>query len=59
MFMTTHEDCVARSWEFDPSGKEIKMIDVFPGHSNTVRYRFFILINTIGTLIFHQVKRDS
>ena len=39
-FMTTHQDCVARSWEFDPSGKEIKMIDVFPGHSNTVRYLF-------------------
>ena len=58
LFMTTHEDCVARSWEFDPSGKEIKMMDVFPGHSNTVRYQFIILNNLIGTSTFHQVKKD-
>mmetsp|Transcript_9821 Transcript_9821/g.11028 ORF Transcript_9821/g.11028 Transcript_9821/m.11028 type:complete len:104 (-) Transcript_9821:38-349(-) len=36
--MTTHEDCVARSWEFSPSDNEIKAIDVYSGHSNTVRY---------------------
>ena len=38
IFMTTHEDCVARSWELDTSTKQIKMLDVFPGHSDTVRY---------------------
>lgn len=38
MFMTTHQDCVSRSWEFDPSSSSIRMLDVFPGHTNTVRY---------------------
>lgn len=37
-FMTSHEDCVARSWQFDPSSNQIKMMGLLIGHSNTVRY---------------------
>lgn len=37
-FMTTHQDCVARSWEFSPDDKEFKHLDTFIGHSDTVRY---------------------
>ncbi|CAI2374585.1 unnamed protein product [Moneuplotes crassus] len=37
-FMTTHQDCVARSWEFSPDDKEFKQLDTFIGHSDTVRY---------------------
>lgn len=37
-FMTTHEDCVARSWQFDTDSNEIKMMEMLVGHSNTVRY---------------------
>lgn len=37
-FMTTHADCVSRTWEFNPDGNQIKMMNTFIGHSNTVRY---------------------
>ena len=37
-FMTTHQDTVARLWEFDPEGAQMKELDTFIGHSNTLRY---------------------
>lgn len=37
-FMTTHADCVARSWEYDPSSKDTKIMNEYIGHSDTVRY---------------------
>lgn len=37
-FMTTHADSVSRSWEYDPSSKDTKMMNEYIGHSNSVRY---------------------
>lgn len=37
IFMTTHQDNVARSWEFDPSSWGINLLNSYVGHSNTVR----------------------
>jgi WD40 repeat protein len=36
-FMTGHQDCIARTWEFDPDNNNLRERDQFIGHSNTIR----------------------
>lgn len=56
-FMTTHEDCVARMWEFNSEMKEFKNTGIYIGHSDTVRYAGKFLVSNL-LQNSHPVKRD-
>jgi WD40 repeat protein len=59
-FMTGHQDCIARSWEFDPDNNDLKELDQFIGHSNTIRnickFVIILLLLNINFSIFTKRK---
>ena len=57
-FMSSHEDLKARSWEFDPSNAEIKKMDDFKGHSDTVRFISKCLVTIFRLFTKREEMRD-